>query len=60
MFRWMKKVRVISRFVWQEWIDAAIGFLTGYNSRGGGKMKYQCIIKAELRDGIATSASRLL
>ena len=43
----------ISRFVWQDWVDAAMGFMAEYNGRGGGKVKYERKIRrADLRDGM--------
>ena len=51
----LKRGNEISRFVWQEWLDAAMGFMAGYNDRGGGKLKYERNIRrADLRDGMVT------
>ena len=51
----LKKGSEISRFVWQEWVDAAMGFMVGYNDRGSGKVKYERKIKrANLREGMVT------
>ena len=51
----LKKGSEISRFVWQDWVDAAMGFMEGYNDRGDGKVKYERKIRrADLRDGMLT------
>ena len=49
----LKKGSEISHFVWQEWVDAAMGFMAGYNYRGAGIVIYlRRIRRANLRDGI--------
>ena len=49
----LKKGDDVSRFVWQDWVDAAMGFMAGYNYRGGGKGEYERRIRrADLRDTI--------
>ena len=36
-------------------MDAAMGFLVGYNDRGGGRVKYERKLRrADLRDGMVT------
>ena len=51
----LKKGNEISRFVWQEWVDAVMGFMAGYNDRGGGKVKYdRKIRRSDLRDGMVS------
>ena len=47
----LKKGSDVSRFVWQDWVDAAMGYMAGYNYRGGGKGEYERKIRrADLRD----------
>ena len=49
----LKKGDDVSRFVWQDWVDAAMGFMAGYNYRDGGKGEYERRIRrADLRDTI--------
>ena len=49
----LKKGVDVSRFVWQDWVDAAMGFMAGYNYRGGGKGEYERRIRrADLRDTV--------
>ena len=49
----LKKGNEISHFVWQDWVDAAMGFMAGYNDLGGGQVKYERKIRrADLRDGM--------
>ena len=49
----LKKGSEVSRFVWQDWVEAAMGFMDGYSDRGGSKGGYQRkIIPADLRDPI--------
>ena len=35
----LKKGNEISRYVWQDWVESAMGFMAGYNERGGGKIE---------------------
>ena len=41
----------LSRFNWQDWVDAVMGFMAGYNERRRGKVKYdRKIRRADLRE----------
>ena len=49
----LKKVSVISRFLWQDWMDAEMEFMPGHNDWSGGKMKYKRKIRrADSLDGM--------
>ena len=41
MFHWVKKGNEISCFVWEDWLNAAMGFVAGYNDWSSGKMKQE-------------------
>lgn len=39
-----------ARFMWQDWVDAVMGFMKGYDKRAYGKMKYErAIVRANLQ-----------
>ena len=49
----LKKESEVSRFVWQDWVEAAMGFMDGCSDRGGSKGGYERNIRsADLRDPI--------
>ena len=48
----LKKGSEVSRFVWQDWVDAAMGFMAGYNDACG-RMGYERKTRrADLQDAI--------
>ena len=50
----LKKINGNLHFEWQEWVEESMRFVTGYNNRCGGKLKYERKIrKSDLQDGIA-------
>ena len=49
----LKKGDTVSRFAWQDWVDAAMGFLSRWNDRNGAQVKYERKIRrTDLRDAM--------